>query len=66
MPETVEEYLARKKAKGVLGVEKVRRWKRRKVYTGYCPCPDCGHKGQAMIVCDPDYENCHCCNEVCS
>lgn len=64
--ETVDEYLARKEAKGVLGVEKPYLWEGRKVRTGYCPCLKCGHEGEAMILCDPDYDDCQCCQDVCS
>ena len=69
--ETIEQYLERKRAKGTLGEKKV--GKRRltdgtlvEVITPYCPCPHCGHKGKASLYCDPDYENCRCCHEICS
>ena len=71
--EVVDSYIQRKKAKGTWGQPKLHRWKlpdekqrRRHVRTGICPCPECGHKGDPMIVCDADWNDCHCCNEVCS
>jgi hypothetical protein len=66
MRETVEHYLADRKAKGTLGTPKTRKWEGRTVYTGYCPCKTCDHFGEAMLLCDPDYNNCLCCDETCS
>ena len=64
MRETPQEYLARKRAKGTLGLEKPYTHNGKPVLTGYCPC-DC-HPGEPMIVCDPVYNDCQCCDEVCS
>lgn len=64
--ETPEEYLARQKAKGVLGRLKPHLFKGQPIRAGYCPCLECGHNGEAMIVCDPIYNDCQCCDEVCS
>ena len=62
--ESVDEYLARKQHRGVLGVPKPNPWKGLQVLTGYCPCPDCGH--EVMLECDAAYADCQCCDEVCS
>ena len=64
MRETLEAYVARKKAKGTFGNPKPNKWRRRTVLTGICPC-DC-HPGEPMLQCDPDYDDCQCCHEVCS
>ncbi len=64
--ETPDAYLARKEAKGTLGVRKPNLWNDRPVFTGYCPCLDCGHERQSMMFCDPDWNDCQCCDEVCS
>jgi len=66
--EVVAAYVARKTAKGTYGKPKTYRepWKGRVLITGICPCPDCGHEGQPCIVCDADWQDCKCCNEVCS
>ncbi len=64
--ESLEDYVARKKAKGVWGQPKSRTLEGRTVYTGQCPCRICGHEGEPMLLCDPKYENCHCCADWCS
>lgn len=66
MPESIEDYVARKKAKGTFGKPKPYKFEGKTVLAAICPCGQCGHEGEPMLICDPDYENCKCCNEVCS
>ena len=64
--ETLDQYVARKQAKGTWATPKPHPFAGRQVFTGICPCHECGHDGEPMLTCDPGYHNCQCCAEVCS